>query len=404
MLSGRVAPAAALVLACAVSAHSQAVAGQSSTTALATAYDLAYNLDHDSAMRSLRQAVQEHPRDPAAYRGIASLAWLRMLFLSGAVVVDAQLTATVRSSVELLEPRGDLTETFYEHIEKAIELSEAQVKDNEDDPAAQYQLGASLGLLASYKASIEGEGLRALRDAKRAYEAHQRVMELDPERSDAGFTIGIYRYLVSLLPRAVRMMAYLVGFDGGREEALALIERAAAYPGESQVEAKFALVLIHSREREYADAQRVLSQLKRQFPRNRLLWLESAATWLRDDRAELAERELARGFAMLSEDGRARMQSEDEMWMLKRGTVRVALRRIEDARPDLEIALAADGKPWVQGRARVEFGKIADLEGDRRRARDEYDRGRKLCRESNDRRCARAAETLKKHGYPLAAD
>ena len=379
-----------------------AMARQAPADTITTAYDLAYNLDHDPAVELLRQAVRERPNDPAPYRGIASLTWLRMLFLSGSVAIDAQLTATVRSSIQVIEPHENLAAIFDANIRKAIELSEAQVEDNDDDPDAQYQLGASLGLLASYKASVEGEGLRALRDAKRAYQAHEKVMELDPTRKDAGFTLGIYRYLVTLLPRAVRMMAYLVGFDGGREEAIALIKQAAAYPGESEAEAKFALVLLYSREREFDDAQRVLSQLKRQFPRNRLLWLESAATWLRDDQAARASQELSRGLVMLARDDRTRMQSEDALWMLKRGSARVALGRLDDARPDLEVALGAESTPWLQGRAHVEFGKIADLAGDRRQAAQEYDRGRKLCRESNDRRCERAAETLKKHGYSLA--
>jgi tetratricopeptide (TPR) repeat protein len=164
------------------------------------------------------------------------------------------------------------------------------------------------------------------------------------------------------------MMAYLVGFDGGREEAIEFITQAAAYPGESQAEAQFALVLIYNREREFDDAQRVLSELKRQFPRNRLLWLESAATWLRDDHAEQANRELSRGLVMLAQDNRTRMHSEDALWMLKRGSARVALGRLDVARPDLDVALGAESKPWLQGRAHVEFGNTTGGESSVERA------------------------------------
>lgn len=369
--------------------------------ALTRAYDLAYNLDHDEAISTLQEIISEHPDDPAPYRGVAALTWLRMLFLRGAVLVDAQLTATVRSSGQATDPPEDLVETFRSHIERAIELSEAAVESDDDDPDAHYELGASVALQASYKASIDGEGIRALRDAKRAYESHERVLELDPSRKDAGLTIGIYRYLVSLLPRAVRMMAYLVGFDGGKDEALRLIEEAAAYPGETEAEAQFALVLLYNRERQYRDAQRVLARLKRQFPRNRLIWLESASTWLRDERAQLADRDLRLGLAKLSRDDRPRMLAEDQMWLLKRGSAGVALGRVHEARADLEDVLAEPAHAWVHGRAHVELGKLADLEDDRRQASEQYDRGRKLCRDANDRRCERAAEAYKKHGYPL---
>ena len=368
---------------------------------LMRAYDLAYNLDHEEAIAALQEVIAERPNHPAGYRGVAALTWLRMLFLRGAVLVDAQMTARVKASGNVPEPPADMADVFHAHIDRAIELSEQAVDNAEDDPDAHYQLGASVALLASYKASIEGDGLKALRDAKRAYQAHQRVLELDPSRKDANLTLGMYRYLVSLLPRAARMMAYLVGFDGGREEAVQLIEAAAAYPGETEAEAKFALVLLYNREKQFNKAQRVLYDLKRRYPRNRLVWLEAGSTWLRDDRAHMADRDLALGFRKLQTDKRSRMQGEDEIWMLKRGAARVSLRRLDEARRDLAAAQTSSGKAWVQGRAHVELGKIADLEGKRDLARQEYDRGRKLCKSANDRRCARIAETLKKLGYPI---
>ena len=165
--------------------------------------------------------------------------------------------------------------------------------------------------------------------------------------------------------------------------------------------AKFVLVLLYNREKQYDKAQRVLYDLKRRYPRNRLVWLEAGSTWLRDDQAHMAERDLALGFHKLQTDERTRMQGEDEMWMLKRGTARVSLRRLDEARQDLTVVRVNSDRAWVQGQAHVELGKIADLEGQRDLARQEYDRGRKLCKKANDRRCARTAETLKKHGYPV---
>ncbi len=95
------------------------------------------------------------------------------------------------------------------------------------------------------------------------------------------------------------------------------------------------------------------------------------------------------------------MQGEEAVWRLKRGAARVAAGRIAAALPDLHAAEAADAFAWVKGQAQIERGKIADLEGDRRRARAAYDQGRKLCRQAKHRRCAAAAERLKQHGYPL---
>ena len=255
-------------------------------------YDLAFNLDHDEALETLMRAVREHPNHPAVHRGIAAVTWLRILFLRGSILVD---NYSVSPSREVTEPPRELVELFKTHIERSIELAEAVKRSPEDDDA-HYELGASVALAASYKASIEGNSLRALRQAKRAYSAHQKVLELDPQRKDANLILGVYRYLVSTLPRAYRIVAYLVGFDGGKEVALRLIEEAAAYPGETQAEAQIALVVLYNREHQYAAAQRALNDLKRRYPRNWLFWLESSSTWLRDERAAMAERTLLEGF------------------------------------------------------------------------------------------------------------
>ena len=368
--------------------------------ALLRGYDLAYNLDHDEAIGAFTEIIQERPNDPAAYRCVAAVIWLRILFLRGSVLVDNYLAGSVsRPTGKVEKPPEDLDAIFQTHITRAIELSEQAVKDAPDDPSAHYELGTSVALAASYKASIEGSPLKALRDAKQAYTEHEKVLELDPSRKDANLILGVYRYVVSILPRPLRMMAYLVGFDGGKEEAIRLIEEAAAYPGEVQTEAKFALVLLYNREEEYGAAQRVLSDLKARYPRNRLVWLESASTWLRDDRAAMAERALRVGFPKLESDDRPRMFGEAAMWQLKRGTARVELGRLDAALPDLTAARDAETRLWVKGHAHVELGKIADLRGDREQARDQYDLGRRLCGQAKHKMCVQTANYLKKYGH-----
>ena len=400
-------PAVVFLVAAAVwlTAPAQATAAGRQYEQLQRGYDLAYNLDYDEAVATLTRAIEADPTHPGGYRGIAAITWLQILFLRGGVLVDSYLSdsgGTIsRRRARRPKPPAELADRFTSHIERAVELSEEAVRRAPDDPDAHYELGASVALAASYRASIEGDALGALRQAKEAYTAHQTVLELDPRRKDANLTLGIYRYLVSLLPRAFRMLAYLVGFDGGKAEAIRLIEEAAAYPGDTHSEAQFALALLYNREREYGAAQRALGDLRRRFPRNRLVWLESASTWLRDERPVQAERAILAGFARLERDDRIRMQGEDAVWHLKRGAARVAAGRIAEALPDLQAAEAADAFAWVKGQAQIERGKIADLEGDRRRARAAYDQGRKLCRQAKHRRCAAAAERLKRHGHPL---
>ena len=362
-------------------------------TALVTeGFDLAYNLDHEAAIAKLTSAVEVYPDNPTVHRSLAAAVWLKLIFSRGTLLVDNYLTGSVsRPTGDLEPPPIELDLLFEKHIERAITLSETAIQLAPHDANAHYELGIAVGLVASYRASIRGQTFRALRYAKRAYSAHQRVLELNPNRDDAKLLVGIYRYVVSIMPRLFRMMAYLVGFDGGKEEAIALVRDAAAYPSETQAEAQFALVLLLNRERQYGQAQRFLKQLRRAYPRNRLVWLETASTWLRDDRPAMADLSLVHGFSQLQGDDRTRMFGEDATWHLARGTARVDLGLVDRARADLSRAANGDAPLWVIGRAQLGLGKLADLEGRRQRARDYYQQSKGLCDNARDRRCEQAA-------------
>ena len=96
---------------------------------------------------------------------------------------------------------------------------------------ALYDVGAAVGLQASYAATVEGRVGGAFRAARRAYDTHERVLALDPSRKDAGLTVGTYRYVVATLSLPARWVAYLVGFGGDKSKGLHMIEEAARYPG-----------------------------------------------------------------------------------------------------------------------------------------------------------------------------
>ena len=365
----------------------------------ARGFNLAYNLDHDEAIAVLKRAVAEDPDDPAAYRSVAAITWLHIMFQRGTVTVDDYLGQVTTPTVAVKEPPPELAAVFDDYCSQAIELAENRVRVAPDDPDSHYELGAAFGLAASYTATVEGNMIEALRSARRAYAEHEEVLDLDPSRKDANLVVGTYRYVVATLPLPLRLMAYLVEFGGGQEEGLRMIEEAAAYRSGAQTEARFALILLYNREERYADARRVIRDLQREYPRNRLVWLEAGATALRADQPAAAEVALNKGLAMLARDPRPRMFGEETLWTYKRGAARVALGRPDEALADLQAALSADAHEWVRGRTVVELGKVADLAGDLKQARAEYEKAERLCEDANDQKCAAEARQLRKSGY-----
>ncbi len=215
----------------------------------------------------------------------------------------------------------------WESLNRALAIARQQVRTNPRSAEAHYQLGAALGLRASYIATVEGSAGRAFRVAREAYNEHEKVMSLDPRRQDAGLIVGTYRYIVSALALLLRWAAYMAGFGGDKARGIRMIEDAVTYGGDNQEDARFALVLVHNREKQYDQALQQLELLRAKHPQDRLVWLEKGSTSLRAGRPADAERYLSEGFARFADDGRPRMFGENALWLYKRGAARAAVRR-----------------------------------------------------------------------------
>ncbi len=371
-----------------------AFANRESDALRARADEQIYNLDRDLAVATYRQAIAADPQDAGAYRGLASGLWLSITFRRGNMTVDDYLGKITRPTGQPPPPPANVAAAFRDALDRALTLGRKRIAESPRDADAHYQLGAAVGLRASYIATVEGSALGAFRAAREAYEEQERVMELDPRRKDAGLIVGTYRYVVAALALPLRWVAYLAGFGGDSEKGLHLIEEAAAYPGDSQTDARFALVLLYNREKRYDDALGQLATLRQRFPRNRLVLLEIGSTNLRAGRAADAERVIDEAMTRFASDTRPRMFGEDAIWFYKRGAARAALGRDADARQDLAKALAAEGRSWVHGRAHLEIGRLALKAGNRQTAQQEFQAAITLCESDNDGAWADQARRL----------
>lgn len=358
-----------LGIALALAAPSATGANPASAALRARAADEIYNLDDRQALVTWRAATVADPRDAGAWRGLAGAIVAHIGMLRGTMTVDSYLGRVATRDVSLPPPPAELAREFDTAMSRAIGLARQQVASHPNDPQAHYELGAALGIRASYIATVEGGVLAGFRAAREAYDAHERVLALNPARADAGLIVGTYRYLVSTMSMPMRWVAYMAGFGGGRERGIAQVEQAAAYTGDNSADASIALLLLYNRERRFDDALKVLADLRRRYPRNRLFWLEAGSTLLRADRAAEADRILDEGITMLNRDSRPRMFGEEALWYYRRGTARAALGRRAEARLDLDRAVAAQGRRWVEGRAHFELGRLALLESNRAVAR-----------------------------------
>jgi tetratricopeptide (TPR) repeat protein len=347
------------------------------------AYEAAFNLDHDEAIALARRAATADPDNARAQRAVASILWIGILFQRGAVTVDHFMGSLTKSMDSLPPVPPGVAQEFTRVLDRAIALAEARVAANDDDPDAQYDLGAAYAIQASYNASIEGSVTAAFGSARKAFNAQEKVLEIDPSRSAARVVVGTYRYVVSGLSLPSRWFAYIAGFGGGKERGIEMIESALHDP-HARMEALSALLLIYTREERHVDALRIARMMSEAYPRNRLFVLEQGAAAVRADKPGEAEQVLTAGIAALDRDPRRRAPGEVALWHYKRAMARIALNQPEPARQDLETARRHRPLEWIRGRIQLEFGKIADLSGDRAKAISAYQEAREIADRNQD--------------------
>ena len=124
-----------------------------------------YNLDYDAAVAAFKDAIAADPNHPAAYRLTAATTWIRALFEQGAITIEDYL-GQARASVERKPPSAALDAAFHESINRAIAISQAQLRQRPSDADLHYQVGAAYGYLASYTASIDGRLVGSLGAAR----------------------------------------------------------------------------------------------------------------------------------------------------------------------------------------------------------------------------------------------
>src|SRR5438046_2079554 len=174
-----------LAAACVLLGAAVLEANPASVALRAKASNEIYNLDREAAIATFREAVAADPQDAGAYRGLATALWLSITFRRGNMTVDDYLGRVAKPTGPPIAPPDDAVAAFRETIGKAESLARAAIARNARDADAHYQLGAAVGLRASYTATVDGSVLGAFRSAREAFNEHEQVLSLDPARKDA---------------------------------------------------------------------------------------------------------------------------------------------------------------------------------------------------------------------------
>lgn len=234
-----------------------------------------YNLEFDEAIEVFRAVVANHPENPHHYNYLSQGILYREMHRAGALESEL-VTGSNPFLRRKMQPSPEDEREFEAAIAKALELSEAVLKENTDDVEALYASGVAYALRSNYNFLVRKQHISSLRDATRGRKAHNRITELKPDMTDARLMQGVHEYVVGSLPFTMKILSFLAGYRGDREGGIRTIQEVARDGIRNREDAEVVLAAIYRRERRPTDAIPLLHDLIRRFPRNYLFRFELA--------------------------------------------------------------------------------------------------------------------------------
>jgi hypothetical protein len=235
-----------------------------------------FNLDYEAARKNFKEMAVAFPNYPAGPQFLADTLWAETLYqtrrLQSSLYGDDDTFYS--TSDDKADPK--IVEEFRNLTRQARQLTEARLKLFPKDLEALYFMGAIEGLKASFEEAVERRHFAALKDGSDAVDKHRELIKLDPSYRDAEITIGLYDYTVGALPLPVKLAAGMLGFRGSKKRGLATLERVAKEGNWIHDEAKTLLIVLYTREKQYAPAAAYAKELATKYPRNYLYRLEAA--------------------------------------------------------------------------------------------------------------------------------
>ena len=334
-----------------------------------------YNVELQAAIGDFKKAVESDP-DNVLFHNYLGNAYLftelqRLGKLEGNLY-DASNSFLKEKSPE---PNPQVITRFKEQIEWVKKRCEARLAKNPKDVEALYALGAAYGIEANYLFSIERKWFDALDAGGKANDLHEKVLKIDPNYHDAKLIPGAYQYVVGSIPRSVKWLAFIFGFHGSRERGVAMLQETMVHGKLASTDAIFLLVVIYNREKQYEYARRLLQSLADYFPRNPLVRLEIARSYVKEgqiDKALLQYTQVARDLEA-GKFGEGKVPRERLWYQI--GTLYQQQRKYSEAlEAYTKVTDHSNSDGLIKAHAGLRRGEVFAAQNRMDRARAEYER------------------------------
>lgn len=234
-----------------------------------------YDLEYEKAIADFERVVQAHPQDPFARNYLLQAVVLKEMYRLNALDTTLYADNGFLTGKPLpADPK--VKERIQAIAEASLRLSEERLKHNPQDVDALYARGVTRGLRLSFSALVEKSFFAALKNAVASRNDHERVLQLDPNYTNAKLIVGMHNFVVGSLPFGMRLLMGITGMSGSKKRGLRLLQDVAESTAETNADARVALALFLRREAKYKEALAIAHSLAVERPRNFVFALEEA--------------------------------------------------------------------------------------------------------------------------------
>jgi hypothetical protein len=243
---------------------------------LSAGFDLLYEQRFAEARETFANWESRNPKEPFGEVAVAASYLFEELYRQSVLTSDFFLNE--RKFLHGIDGRPDPQRMshFREALAQARHLALERQKTNAKDGEALFSLTLAAGMEADALSILEKKHLEGLKRMKEANQYAKQLLARHPDATDAYVAPGIANYIIGSQSAASRFALWFGGIHGNKKLGMEQVAKTAENGRYLRPFAKIILALSARRENQNALAQRLLRELKEQYPDNALFASEYA--------------------------------------------------------------------------------------------------------------------------------
>jgi len=243
---------------------------------LSAGFDLLYEQRFAEAREVFAGWETRNPQEPLGEVAVAATYLFEELYSQGVLTSNCFLDDKKFLHGIVGKPDPEHMQHFREALAQAQQLARVRQKTNPNDGEALFTLTLAAGLESNALSILEKKHLEGLKRMKEANKYAKQLLAQHPDAADAYIASGIANYIVGSLHSGSRFALWFGGIHGDKDLGMEQIAKTAENGRYLLPFAKIVLALAARREHQTALAQRLLRELKEQYPNSPLFASEYA--------------------------------------------------------------------------------------------------------------------------------